>query len=67
MKKTGKRMGNTSKKKPIKAFWDYFAAIAFILAGSYYLATERASTGAIYILVGLFFFVITRSRDTKKK
>lgn len=66
MNKPQKSRDNTPKKKPIKTIWDYFAAIAFILAGSYYLATERASTGAIYILVGLFFFVITRSRENKK-
>jgi len=67
MKKGEKNMGNTPKKKTIKTFWDYFAAIAFILAGSYYLATERVSTGAVYILVGLFFFVMTKLRETKKK
>jgi len=67
MKKTEKRMKNTPKKKSIKTIWDYFASIAFILAGVYYLTTQRASTGAIYILVGFFFFGITRSRQTRKK
>jgi len=67
MKKTEKRMKSTPKKKSIKTIWDYFASIAFILAGGYYLTTEQVSTGAIYILVGLFFFGITRTRQTRKK
>ncbi|MDA8223434.1 hypothetical protein [Desulfosporosinus sp.] len=66
MKKT-QNITNTPKKKSIKNIWDYIAAIAFILAGSYFLATQRPSQGAIYILVGLFFIFITRTRENKKK
>lgn len=57
----------TPKKKARKNVWDYIAAAAFILVGIYYLSTQRASQGAIYILVGLFFFYITRYREKKKK
>ena len=67
MNKPQKRLENTSKKKTLKNVWDYFAAVAFVLAGIYYLATQRSSEGAVYIVVGLFFFVITRSREKKKK
>ncbi|SHI46449.1 hypothetical protein [Desulfosporosinus lacus] len=67
MNKPQKSMKNTQKKKSIKNIWDYIASIAFILAGSYYLATQRPSQGAIYILVGLFFIFITRTRGNKKK
>lgn len=45
--------------------WDYLASVAFLVAGTYYLATQRMSQGAIYIVVGLFFIFITRSRQKK--
>ena len=66
MKNSQKTMDNTPKRKTIKNIWDYIAAVAFIIAGSYYLATQRPSQGAIYIIVGLFFIVMTRSRAKKK-
>jgi len=67
MNKPQTKLEDTPKKKALKSVWDYFAAVAFIVAGIYYLATQRLSEGAIYVLVGLFFFVITRSREKKKK
>ena len=57
----------TPKKKARNNVWDYIAAAAFILAGIYFLSTQRASQGAIYVLVGLFFFYITIYREKKKK
>ncbi|KJR44371.1 hypothetical protein UF75_5250 [Desulfosporosinus sp. I2] len=66
MKKPKKSMDITPKKKTIKPIWDYIAAAAFVIAGSYYLATQRPSQGAIYIVVGLFFIVMTRARAKKK-
>lgn len=66
MNKPQKSADNTPKKKAIRNIWDYIAAVAFIIAGSYYLATQRPSQGAIYIVVGLFFIVMTRSRAKKK-
>lgn len=59
-----------TKKSPDKKnrnVWDYIASVAFLLAGSYFLATQRMSQGAIYIVVGLFFIFITRSRQKNKK
>lgn len=67
MNKPQRKSEDTPKKKTLKNVWDYFAAVAFVLAGIYYLATQRLSEGAVYIVVGLFFFVITRSREKKKK
>lgn len=58
---------DTPKKKSLKNVWDYLAAVAFIVAGIYYFSTQRASQGAFYILVGLFFFFITRYREKKKQ
>lgn len=55
------------KKNSTRNVWDYIASVAFLLAGSYYLATQRMSQGAIYIVVGLFFIFITRSRQKNKK
>jgi hypothetical protein len=55
------------KKNLTRNVWDYIASVAFLLAGSYYLATQRMSQGAIYIVVGLFFIFITRSRQKNKK
>lgn len=55
------------KKNSIRNVWDYIASVAFLLAGSYYLATQRMSQGAIYIVVGLFFIFITRFRQKNKK
>ncbi|WP_461389697.1 hypothetical protein [Desulfosporosinus fructosivorans] len=60
MKKTNK---SPDKKNTNRSIWDYIAAGAFIVAGTYFLATQRLSQGAIYILVGLFFIFITRSRQ----
>ena len=65
MKKPPNSIDSTPKKKTIKNIWDYIAAVAFMIAGSYYLATQRPSQGAIYIVVGLFFIVMTRSRAKK--
>jgi len=56
-----------SSDKKNRNVWDYIASVAFLLAGSYYLATQRMSQGAIYIVVGLFFIFITRSRQKNKK
>lgn len=67
MSKSKKNPQNMPKERLVKSMWDYFAAIAFILAGSYFLATQRSSQGAIYILVGIFFVIITKSRENKKK
>lgn len=64
MDKTNK---NPDKKNSTQKILDYVASAAFLLAGSYFLATERMSQGAIYILVGLFFIYITKSRQKKKK
>lgn len=55
------------KKNSTRNVWDYIASVAFLLVGSYYLATQRMSQGAIYIVVGLFFIFITRSRQKNKK
>lgn len=55
------------KKNSIRNVWDYIASVAFLLAGSYYLATQRMSQGATYIVVGLFFIFITKSRQKNKK
>lgn len=45
------------KKNSTRNVWDYIASVAFLLVGSYYLATQRMSQGAIYIVVGLFLFL----------
>lgn len=67
MNKPPKQLEDHSKKKTLKNVWDYFAAVAFVLVGIYYLATQHFSEGGIYIVVGIFFFIITRSREKKKK
>ncbi len=55
------------KKRSTKNILDYIASVAFLLAGCYYIATQRMSQGAIYIVVGLFFIYITWSRVKNKK
>lgn len=58
---------NPDKKKSTQKILDYIASAAFLLAGSYFLATGRMSQGAIYIVVGIFFIVITWHRQKNKK
>ncbi|KUO72557.1 MAG: hypothetical protein APF81_13330 [Desulfosporosinus sp. BRH_c37] len=65
MNKPQKQLEDTPKKKTLKNVWDYLAAVAFVLVGIYYLATQRPSEGAVYIVVGLFFFVITKIRGNR--
>ena len=64
MDKTNK---NPDKKNSTQKILDYVASGAFLLAGGYFLSTGQMSQGAIYILVGLFFIFITRSRQKNKK
>jgi hypothetical protein len=65
MNKPQRKSEDTPKKKTLKNVWDYFATVAFVLVGIYYLTIQRLSEGGIYIVVGLFFFVITRIKRKK--
>lgn len=67
MSKPQKSLENTPQKKSFEKIWDYIASAAFIIAGSYFLATQRPGQGAVYILVGVFFIFITKFREKKKK
>lgn len=53
------------KKKSVKTFWDYLIATGFLVAGGYYLTTERESLGSMYLLFGFLYLVITISRELK--
>lgn len=66
MKKTDQKL-DIAKKNWIRKIGDYIAAGAFIAVGIYYLASQRQSQGAIFILIGIFFAYVTRSRQNKEK
>lgn len=63
----GKIESAPKKKQSIKTFWDYLIATGFLAAGGYYLTSERESLGAMYLLFGFLYLVITISRELKRQ
>ena len=55
------------QKNRLRNIGDYIASGAFIVVGSYNLASQHLIQGVIYSLIGIFFAFITRARQKKEK